>query len=49
MLSRVVFTNMLPPEALKAHIAAGRQFLFHVTPAENIEAIMREGIRPGSE
>ena len=40
---------MLTREALQARIAAGEQFLFHVTPAENVEAINREGLRPGSE
>jgi hypothetical protein len=40
---------MLTREALQAHIAAGQPFLFHVTSAENVEAIKREGLRPGSE
>lgn len=40
---------MLKPEALQAHVAAGQRFLFHVTSARNVEAIKREGLRPGSE
>jgi hypothetical protein len=40
---------MLKPEVCDAHVAAGQRFLFHVTPAENVEAIKREGLRPGSE
>jgi RNA:NAD 2'-phosphotransferase (TPT1/KptA family) len=40
---------MLTREALQAHIAAGQPFLFHVTSAENVETIKREGLRPGRE
>jgi len=36
-------------EALAAHIEKHGPVLFHVTDAKHHEAIMRDGLRPGSE
>jgi hypothetical protein len=42
-------SRMIEAEALEAYIERGNGYLFHVTPASNVEAIKQEGIRPGSE
>jgi hypothetical protein len=41
--------RMIEARLLQAYTERGNRYLFHVTPAENVEAIHREGLRPGSE
>jgi hypothetical protein len=40
---------VIDPSDLAAHISAHGPWLYHATPAANVESILREGLKPGSE